>query len=534
MRKSEPSAQKTPDSTPGGRFGGVFRTATFRLTVGLVCVIVVGMGLQFGLLYGQLNRFERHRTRELLFSSAEILAQEPPQELAVKLRDRSTNELRVILNGAGLFELSRQYVAGDIKHWPVGLQPPPEDYSLHSPKIQPLVVRLPDGTNALMCFLVVRVAGPAGTVRYLVVERSRHMSDELRRLVSKAAMYSVVPVVLFALLAGLFLSQRALARIKAVHEALERIMKGNLRERLPVDGGGDDLQLLGRAVNRMLDRLEQLMNEIKDVGNNIAHDLRTPLARVQARLERASSLLSVLPPGQEAQFEDVLVRSKLDLEQCFSVITAILRIGEIESGQRRAGFALMTLQPLVTDIADLYEPMAETKGISLSVELPEKPLGFYGDADLLNEVLANLLDNALKFTPEGGRVELRGGLREEGGCWLEVRDTGSGIPECEREAVLGRFYRADKSRHIPGSGLGLSLVAAIVRLHDARLEIEDNMSEHAPVGVAENADNGEKRASSSHSVVSQPVSTTAGNGRGAVMRIVFLSRDRLGGKETSR
>lgn len=454
----------------------LFRTATFRLTLGLVAVIVMGMGLQFSLLYGEMNGYEQLRSNDLLHRSAALLVQEEPHELEVKLRERSTNELRVFLNGAALFDRDHHRIAGDIPSWPQGLH--------SSPAVQPLTMTLPDGSQAMMRFLVVEVLGPKSQGdRILVLARSRHMADELRYMVWHAAILSVVPVVLFSLLAGMLLSQRALARIKKVHQAIERIMKGDVHERLPVGRGRDDLERLSRSVNSMLDRLEQLMGEMRDVGNDIAHDLRTPLARVQARLDRASTLSRELPPEKSDVFDKAMGQCRRDLEQCFSIITALLRIGEIESGQRRAGFAVMDLRPLVADIVDLYEPIAEVEDIALYAVPSEQPAQLFGDADLLNEVLANLLDNAIKFTRQGGWIRVSAGAYDDGRVWLEVRDTGIGIAEAEREAVLGRFYRADKSRHIPGSGLGLSLVAAIIRLHDGILEIEQNMSDVARSGT---------------------------------------------------
>lgn len=454
----------------------LFRTATFRLTLGLVAVIIVGMGLQFSLLYGEMNGYEQLRSNDLLHRSAALLVQEEPHELEVKLRERSTNELRVFLNGAALFDRNHHCIAGDIPNWPKGLH--------SSPAVQPLTMTLPDGSRTMMRFLVVEVLGPAGEEdRLLVLARSRHMADELRYMVWHAAILSIVPIVLFSLLAGMLLSQRALARIKNIHQAIERIMKGDVHERLPIGRGRDDLERLSRSVNRMLDRLEQLMGEMRDVGNDIAHDLRTPLARVQARLDRASALSCDLPTEKGEVFEKAMGQCRRDLEQCFSIITALLRIGEIESGQRRAGFAPMSLGPLVTDIVDLYEPIAELENIALYVVLSDQPAQIVGDADLLNEVLANLLDNALKFTHQGGWVRVSVGLYNDHRVWVEVRDTGIGIAPEERAAVLGRFYRADKSRHIPGSGLGLSLVAAIIRLHDGVLEIEPNESDIAQSGT---------------------------------------------------
>lgn len=476
----------------------LFRTAPFRLTLGLVAVIILGMVLQLGLLYGQMDAYEQLRSSEFLRHSAEMLVREPPRELEVKLRDRSTNELRVFLNGAALFDNQHRFIAGDIKIWPSGLT--------ESGDIQPSTCKLSDGTITPTRFLVVRVKGPDGAPdRLLVLERSRHVAAELRYIARRAAMWSVAPLVLLALIAGMFLSQRALSRIKKMRHAIERIMKGDLHERLPVGRGNDDLERLVGSVNRMLERLEQLVGEIRDVGNDIAHDLRTPLARVQARLERATSMLPRVSdavaacspngvPEEMGCFEEVLAQSQRDLEQCFAVITALLRIGEIETGQRRAGFVMMTLVPLIEDIVDLYEPIAEAGGLRLYTDIApqdrESGLVLFGDRDLLNEVLANLLDNALKFTERGGEIVVRAGLcgqdtGRQGIIWFEVRDTGIGIIPEEREAVLGRFYRTDKSRHVPGSGLGLSLVAAIIALHDARLEIEDNMPHNQESGRVE-------------------------------------------------
>lgn len=155
----------------------------------------------------------------------------------------------------------------------------------------------------------------------------------------------------------------------------------------------------------------------------------------------------------------------------FSVITALLRIGEIENGRRRAGFAMLDLRELMAGVVDLYEPIAETEGVMLEVVDSDDPVPLFGDKDLLNEVLANLVDNAIKFTPEPGTVRLSAGQGPDGATWLQVADTGIGIAEDERKAVMGRFYRSDKSRHVPGSGLGLSLVSAILRLHGASVDI---------------------------------------------------------------
>jgi hypothetical protein len=249
-----------------------------------------------------------------------------------------------------------------------------------------------------------------------------------------------------------------------MQRAVDRIMEGGLHERLPAGRGRDEMERLAGSVNRMLDRLEHLLDEIKGVGDDIAHDLRTPLARVRAGLDRAR----LRPQGTDA-LQAAIDRAITDLDGCFAIITALLRIGEIENGRRRGGFARLDLREIAGEIVELYEPLAEAAGNQLSSDAGA-PVPLSGDRDLLIELAANLVDNAIKFTPAGGSVRLST-LERDGAPVLCVADTGIGIAPDERGAVLKRFYRSDKSRHIDGSGLGLSLVGAIARLHGARIAI---------------------------------------------------------------
>jgi PAS domain S-box-containing protein len=211
-------------------------------------------------------------------------------------------------------------------------------------------------------------------------------------------------------------------------------------------------------------QLEEALQEAKVVGDNIAHDLRTPLTRVRIRLERGREHATTLE-----EFRAVADQAIAGLDQSLTTITALLRITEIEHSRRREGFSEVDLAPLIREVGDLYDPIAENKGIFLQVEASDgAPVR--GDRDLLFEAVANLVDNAVKFTPEAGRVELAL-LHQEGETVIRVTDTGPGIPEIDREAVTQRFYRSDKSRNIKGLGLGLSMVAAIIKLHGFDLRI---------------------------------------------------------------
>jgi signal transduction histidine kinase len=211
-------------------------------------------------------------------------------------------------------------------------------------------------------------------------------------------------------------------------------------------------------------QVEEALQEAKVVGDNIAHDLRTPLTRVRMRLERGREHASTLE-----ELRAVAGQAIADLDQSLTTITALLRITEIEHSRRREGFSEIQLAPLIHEAADLYDPIAENKGVALRVEAPDGAT-VNGDRDLLFEAVANLVDNAVKFTPEGGRVELAL-LYQEGETVIRVIDTGPGISESEREAVTQRFYRSDQTRSIKGLGLGLSMVAAIIKLHSFRFNI---------------------------------------------------------------
>jgi PAS domain S-box-containing protein len=210
--------------------------------------------------------------------------------------------------------------------------------------------------------------------------------------------------------------------------------------------------------------LEEALREAKVVGDNIAHDLRTPLTRVRIRLERGREHAATLE-----ELRTVADQAMAGLDQSLTTITALLRITEIEHSRRREAFSEVQLAPLIREAADLYDPIAENKGVTLRVDAADGPI-VRGDRDLLFEAVANLVDNAVKFTPEGGRVELAL-HHHEGETVIRVRDTGPGIPEIEREAVTQRFYRSDQSRNIKGLGLGLSMVAAIIKLHSLRFRI---------------------------------------------------------------
>jgi signal transduction histidine kinase len=303
---------------------------------------------------------------------------------------------------------------------------------------------------------------PSGDV--LLMGREVDETREISHVVGQALALGLLPAFLLCLMAGAWLSMRAQKRVEEVNQRVQRIIAGDLRERLPHRNVDEPFSRLAAIVNGMLDEMETMINALAGVGNDIAHDLRTPLTRARLVLERGRTNATSLE-----QLQAVADKAIAGIDQSLSIITALLRLAEIENSRRSARFGSVALQDMLREVCDLYEPIAENKNISFRVEA-EQRLSVRGDRDLLFEAVANLVDNAIKFTPEGGQVTIEL-LHGDHQTIVRVTDTGCGINEHEREVVLRRFYRSDKIRNTPGVGLGLNLVAAIVKLHGFRLAI---------------------------------------------------------------
>jgi signal transduction histidine kinase len=301
----------------------------------------------------------------------------------------------------------------------------------------------------------------------LLVARDMAGAHTFDKVLVNAFIWGALFTTLLGLAGAAIVGADSVQRIDAVTRAIQRIVSGDLSERLPTDGRTDDLDRLAHVINGMLGELERLMQEVKGVCDNIAHDLRTPVTRLLAGLERTRRRA-----GSAEDYAAAIDEAILETRSVLKTFAAILRISEVESGARRAGFTDADLREVLEDAAELYEPVAEERGVRLLRVLQGDRAVMRGDPNLLFEAVGNLVDNALKFTPRGGSVTLCSFARD-GMVGLEVTDTGPGIPREEREAVLRRFYRAETSRHTPGSGLGLALVAAVSRLHGMDLTIGD-------------------------------------------------------------
>ncbi len=428
----------------------IFRTASFRLAAGASIILAGASLLQFGLIGWQTGRFEHARIDRLIERELADLVREPSADLAGHVSEHFRDTLRT-LPVAGLFARDGSRIDGDVARYPALL--PLDGHA------RPVEVALADGR--LLAIHAAARTLPDGA--RLIIGRALDELVELRRIMRRALLLSSLPGLALSLAGGAWLGHRALMRVGDMHRAIERIVAGGVHERLPSSDANDDLERLAGSVNRMLDRIERLLAEVRGVSDDIAHDLRTPLARVRATLERTRD-------RDPDQLRAGIDRAIGDLDRAFVVITALLRIAEIEGRRRRAGFAQASLADIAADAIELYEPLAEAKAITLSFRVDE-PVTVEGDRDLLMEAVANLLDNAVKFTQGGGHVDIVVG-RSAGMPSIAVADDGIGLSEQDRVSVLKRFYRADRSRHIPGSGLGLSLVAAIADLHGAEIGVE--------------------------------------------------------------
>ncbi len=348
-------------------------------------------------------------------------------------------------------------LAGNLAGWPAG-EPTDEgwlDFDVNDPEGQL------DTLSARA-----RVFELNGNFKLLVGRNVREL-QATQGLIIRALLWGLAITMALALLVGTMLSRTTLRRLEDINTTSQEIMAGDLSRRVPTRGTSDEFDQLAGNLNAMLDEIERLMEGIRHVSDNIAHDLRTPLTRLRHRLELLEDE-TVTGEARRTQVE----KSIAEADQLLTTFSALLRITRMEAGGYQPSLTELTLSELIHDAAELYEAPADEKGITLTIDILDES-AIEADRDLLFQALANLLDNALKFCPRGGCIRVAT-TRKDDWIILSVADSGPGIPEAERERVLDRFYRTEASRTATGSGLGLSLVAAIAHIHQAALELTDN------------------------------------------------------------
>ncbi|OLB72847.1 MAG: two-component sensor histidine kinase [Alphaproteobacteria bacterium 13_2_20CM_2_64_7] len=305
----------------------------------------------------------------------------------------------------------------------------------------------------------------------LLVGRDLEERERLYDIVLAAGRWSLAIVIVLGVAGGFFVTRRVLKRVDAMTETTRKIMDGDLAGRLPIAGTGDELDRLATNLNAMLERIEALMHGLKEVSDNIAHDLKTPLTRLRNRCEEALRLAE-----DESQYRAALESTIEESEALIRTFNALLMIARAESGQARDGMTDIDAAEIARGVGELYEPLADDKGIHLKVEAPAAA-PVHGNRELISQALANLVDNAIKYGAgmNGAEAEIVVTARGEGDrILLAVADSGGGIPAADRGRAVERFVRLEQSRSQPGSGLGLSLASAVARLHGGDLKLEDN------------------------------------------------------------
>lgn len=396
---------------------------------------------------------------QMLEQRARYLRGVERQHLPEAMRATGAVDLRNVMF-YGLFDAQGEFISGNIERMPANISTDGE--------IRPVPGGI-EGRDGLKAENARALALRLDNGEVMVLARNTNVIDRVSTIIRRALVLGFSLTVIPGLVGMWWLARGPLRRVRAIEDAVQPIMRGNLRQRLPVSTRRDELDLLAAIVNSMLDEIERLMSEVKGVCDSIAHDLRTPLTRMRTQLHRLQR------ESEDAAVRDELIeRAVGDVDSLLERFRALLRISELEDMHRRAGFTSVDLRATLSNVREIYAPVAEEKRVAFECRVAPEVAAIDGDPHLLLEALSNLVDNAIKFTPASGSVGIAL-VATQRGPRIDVSDTGPGIPVHERGSVMQRFYRStSSSATASGFGLGLSIVAAIVKLHAFRLELAEN------------------------------------------------------------
>lgn len=429
----------------------ISRTVVFRLTLFFSLFFTLCVVMLLGFVYWRTAAEMTRRVDQILTLEAghflSIRARYLPDEIEKSIQ----RDQRQVFS-YGLFSAEKHPIA-------MGLAQMPQDIPADG-KIHEAVLPEDNGQSIPSRVLIMQL----DSGEYLLIGHDVKQLIEFGELMKAAFFWGGTLTILLGMLFGVALSFRPLRRIEQIHQVCELIMLGDIRQRLPISRHRDELDMLAAIVNSVLDEIERLMSEAKSAGDNIAHDLRTPLTRLRAMLYRVQQQLTDAPV-QRPMVDQAII----EVDSLLQRFRALLRISEIENKQRRAGFKVIRLQDILEQAVNFIAPLAEEKSVCLTMAAePVDPI--QGDGELLFEAFVCLLDNAIKFTPAEGRVEVRISQFEQG-AQIDIIDSGIGIRETERMSVFNRFYRSENQLNAPGHGLGLSIVMAVIKLHGFALEL---------------------------------------------------------------
>jgi signal transduction histidine kinase len=446
----------------------LFRTTTFRLSLTYLALFSAAAILAIAYIYWNTTVLLSRQLNQTIDAELKGLAEQYRagglEQLVRTVAERSAtpgNSLYLVADGEG------RRLAGNLS------AVSPDLWNSLGPV--EFVYRRPAGggvENRLAFAKVFRL--PSGY--RLIVGRDIEDRRELASMVRSAMLWGLGVMALFSIGGGYWVSRKLLARIDALSDTTRTIMEGDLTGRLPVNGSGDELDRLSENLNLMLARIEQLMAGLREVSDNIAHDLKTPLNRLRNRVEAA-----LREPYGEPVYREALERTIEEADGLIKTFNALLSIARIEAGAGGENREVLDVSALLRDVAELYEPVAEERGLELKAHA-NAPIFVRADRQLIGQAIANLIDNAIKYGTLAAAKESSVAAQavevsakaKAGSAEIVVTDRGPGVPASERDRVLDRFVRLEASRSEPGSGLGLSLVAAVARLHGGSLRLEDN------------------------------------------------------------
>ena len=440
----------------------IFQTSTFRLAAIYLLVFAASAAAILGYVYYTTVGLLERQTEDTI--KAEILGLADQYRLLGVAGLVDTVQRRSSDAGGAIYLLegpNQIHVAGNLDAMPTGVTQNQTwiDFPIS-------VGKAPDAVQHTARGFQVELANGYD----LLVGRDVNELRQFRDVIREAIFWAVGMSLVVGLGGGYFMSRNFLRRVDAITGATRLIMAGDLSGRMPVSGANDELDRLSGSLNDMLSQIERLMDGMKEVSSNVAHDLKTPLTRMRARIEAA------LRQNNAQEHKTALDQTIEECDQLLRTFNALLSIAQAESGQMRQGLQPLDLFETLRDVVELYEPLADEAGGSLKLEA-SPGLRVRGDRQLLAQVLNNLIDNAMKYgqtsTEKPADIEVIGRVDAQT-VIIEVADHGIGISEQDRERVLGRFVRLDESRSKPGNGLGLSLVASVMTLHSGQIQLEDN------------------------------------------------------------
>jgi len=439
----------------------LFQTSTFRLALVNLVVFGVAMVLPFVFVYSNTVGSLDSETNAAIIGEIKGLADEYHRLGKASLIDVVAQRARDPDDKNAIFLLTdaqRRPLAGNISVWPA-------DSASNGEWIRFVIDKVKAGgsTPHRVRARAMRLAGG----ELLLVGRDVEQILAMQRRITEALGWALALTFVLVLTGGVLMSRYMLRRVEAITQTSRMIVEGTLSRRMPIRGTGDEFDRLSENLNQMLDQIEHLMTSMRTVTDSIAHDLRGPLTHLKGRIELA---LRAAPDARS--YRAALEHAVAETDRILSIFNALIEMAKAESGLGRADMASLDLGVVAADVADLYEPVAEERGLALRAEIGEGTV-MLGNRQLLALSVANLLDNAIKYTPAGGSITLSVDSGP-GTVRLVVNDSGPGILPADRGRVVERFVRIGTDPAIPGSGLGLSLVAAVARLHRASFELGDN------------------------------------------------------------